>query len=91
MGYVAYNVETTRKLTDKTFASAAAAKAAITRAAKKDNTLIVAEYAVADVVDFHDNIEKMVERENLLSGKKYMERVNTPRVCSSSSEAYWSM
>ena len=35
--------------------------------------------------------DEMVERVNLMSGKKYMERRDTPRFCSPSSEAYWSM
>jgi hypothetical protein len=35
--------------------------------------------------------EDMVERTNLMSGKKYMERRDTPYFCSPSSESYWSM
>lgn len=34
---------------------------------------------------------QMVERTNLMSGKPYMEALGTPRYCSPSSEAYWSM
>jgi hypothetical protein len=34
---------------------------------------------------------QMVEKTNLLSGKTYMESLDTPRYCSPSSEAYWSM
>jgi hypothetical protein len=33
----------------------------------------------------------MVERVNMMGGAKYMERFDTPRYCSPSSEAYWSM
>jgi hypothetical protein len=33
----------------------------------------------------------MVERVNMMGGAKYMERYDTPRYCSPSSEAYWSM
>jgi hypothetical protein len=33
----------------------------------------------------------MVERVNLMTGKTYMEHRDTPRFCSPSSEAYWSM
>jgi hypothetical protein len=32
-----------------------------------------------------------VERVNILSGQRYTERFDTPRYCSPSSEAYWSM
>ena len=35
--------------------------------------------------------EDMVERVNLMTGKTYMEHRDTPRFCSPSSEAYWSM
>ncbi len=35
--------------------------------------------------------ETMVERVNMMGGAKYMERFDTPRYCSPSSEAYWSM
>jgi len=34
---------------------------------------------------------KMVERTNLMSGKKYMEAEDTPLSCSPASETYWSM
>lgn len=34
---------------------------------------------------------KMVERTNLMSGKKYMEAEDTPLYCSPASETYWSM
>jgi len=34
---------------------------------------------------------KMVERTNLMSGKKYMEAEETPLCCSPASETYWSM
>ena len=32
-----------------------------------------------------------VERVNMMSGQTYTERFDTPRYCSPSSEAYWSM
>jgi hypothetical protein len=34
---------------------------------------------------------KMVERTNLMTGKKFMEAEDTPNFCSPASEAYWSM
>ena len=39
----------------------------------------------------HEDCVRMVERTNLISGKKYMEPSNTPNYCSPSSETYWSM
>lgn len=33
----------------------------------------------------------MVTRTNMMGGKEYQERYDTPRYCSPSSEAYWSM
>ena len=35
--------------------------------------------------------EPMVERINLMTGKPYMEKLNTPISCSPASETYWSM
>lgn len=35
--------------------------------------------------------ETMVTRNNMMGGKEYQERYDTPRYCSPSSEAYWSM
>lgn len=35
--------------------------------------------------------ETMVTRTNMMSGKAYQERFDTPRYCSPSSESYWSM
>ena len=35
--------------------------------------------------------ETMVKRTNLMGGAVYEERFDTPRYCSPSSEAYWSM
>ena len=35
--------------------------------------------------------ETYVTRKNLMGGKEYQERYDTPRYCSPSSECYWSM
>ena len=35
--------------------------------------------------------QTMVTRTNMMGGKEYQERYDTPRYCSPSSEAYWSM
>lgn len=37
------------------------------------------------------DIEYMVERVNLMTGKKYMEKADTPLFLSPASETYWSM
>ena len=91
MSYVIYNTDTTRQLNSNYYATEAAAKAALTRAAKKDNTLIRADYAVAETNDFFNNIEKMVTKTNMMSGLEYQERANTPISCSPASETYWAM
>jgi hypothetical protein len=40
--------------------------------------IVKANYSITDAADFHNNIEKTVERINMMSRKPYMERVNTP-------------
>ena len=88
MAYVVYHKDTTiickRKNGDRSFASEAAAKAFITRQLNGD-----ANYAVAELGYFEDNIEKRVERVNIMSGVKYMEPVNTPPFMSPACESYW--
>ena len=92
MAYVIYNVNSTRLLNDKTYASMPAAKAGLTRAVNTTPELISREnYAIADYSDFYTNIEKQVERTNMMSGVKYMEGVNTKGFMSPASESYWSM
>jgi hypothetical protein len=49
------------------------------------------QLAVTDEQNFHDNIEAIVQRTNLMSGKPFFERINTPNYCLPSSESYWSM
>lgn len=44
-----------------------------------------------DIVDVKSYQPRMVERTNLMTGKKFQEDVNTPYYCSPSSETYWSM
>lgn len=48
-------------------------------------------YAVASVEEYEKFVVKMVEKTNIMSGNKFMERSDTPGYCSPSSEAYWSM
>jgi len=102
MSYIIYHKETTRfpALSNNRynlgrgaqFATRAIAKGMLTRA---DNAGLLdhpkGEYAIADATDFHTNIEKMIERINLMSGKPYMERINTPISCSPAFETYWCM
>lgn len=97
MGFRAYNVTTTRYLCShpnvKTnmewFATAASAKAAITREHKR-GAINAASFAVASTDDFA-KFEKTVTVKNLMSGKDVVQSVNTPRVCDPSSELYWSV
>ena len=99
MAYVIYNNETTKILGghSKSYKTLAAAKSAISRLRK---TVPVADlntdrdplfvYAIAEINEFYKNIEKTVERTNLMTGKTFRESVNTPSFCSPSSESYWS-
>lgn len=48
-------------------------------------------YAIAEFAHYVENIERQVERVNLMTGEKYLESINTPNYCSPSSETYWSM
>lgn len=78
----------------------AAAKAALTRmhkkfvekngAAEEENGPLF-NYGVAERAHYHAKIERMVERVNMMTGKKYKESINTPAYMSPSCESYWSM
>ena len=69
-----------------------AARAALTRFTKKNDTSSAEwGYAIAETEYYAKNIERMVERTNIMNGKKFMESINTPYYCSPSSETYWSM
>lgn len=96
--FVIYNKETTlfhRVLRngywqDAVYETEQAAKAGMTREAKKGK-LNVEQMAIAEKSYFHDNIEKFETKRNLVSGKEFTQRVNTPLCCDPSSETYWSM
>jgi hypothetical protein len=88
----------------RSYKSMAAAKAAVTRSSKaywqdcvRNNTAYQLNqdpqftYGIAESEHYHAKLERQVERVNLMTGKKYMESVNTPYYCSPSSESYWSM
>lgn len=90
MSYVVFEIETTLILDRRYHATERAAKSALTRAVNKGgytrDELDIAESSV-----FSSTIEKFVTKTNLMTGKEYEERVNTPIYCSPSSESYWSM
>lgn len=100
MTYVVYETDTTRivGINITHYATEAAAKSARTRLLKIKPRKYSGrrqykpeDLAVAELGFYRKNIEKMVERVNLMSGKKFIESVNTPYYCSPSSETYWSM
>ena len=53
-----------------------------THCADKGNYMIMSK-------EDYDLIEPMVERTNIMTGKKFMEPINTPHYLSASSETYW--
>jgi hypothetical protein len=98
MSYRAYHKETTRYLSrhpgvrtnHESFASAGAARAAITREARR-GAIQAADFDVADSTVFHSSIEKTETVKNILSGQDVVQSVNTPWCCNPSSETYHSM
>ena len=49
------------------------------------------DFAIAELSDFRNNIEKVIVQTNLMSGEDFEQPVNTPLSCDPSSETYWSM
>ena len=98
MRYVVYHKDTTRYLslhpkvrTDHaSFATAAAARAALTREVNR-GAVKREDFLIAESFVFHAEIEKMVTKRNLMSGLEFEQRANTPIGCDPSSETYWSM
>lgn len=104
MSFVIYNKETKIRFsirarsvgcyTDR-WATEAAAKACLTREAKKNPEFNRDDYAIADAIDFRDNIDEMEEVTFIHphTGKKctVTQSKNTPRCCDPSSELYWTM
>jgi hypothetical protein len=86
----------------RSYKTVAAAKAGLTRMSNKYWKDSVANndynidkdprfiYGIAEAEYYRTNIQKLVERVNFMTGKKYLESVNTPYHCSPSSETYWS-
>jgi hypothetical protein len=94
MSYVVYNKETTKTMRAKAYgkeyyATEAAAKAFLTRMVKMGYRK--EDFAVAEIGNFRNNIEKYETVTNLMSGKQIRQSVNTPLSCDVSSETYWSM
>lgn len=98
MGYVIYNLVTTR-IASKTYKTHAAAQAQLTRMRKaaagewgvlqaEDDPLY--QFGIAEEAYYAANIRKTVTRVNLMTGLEYEEDVNTPLACSPASETYWS-
>jgi len=101
MAYVIYDNKTSRIIggMNKTYKTHGAARAAITRMHNKIPVWDIGNpdrdpifmYSIAEAKEYYANIEKMVERVNLMTGKNYLESINTPSYCSPASEAYWNM
>ena len=85
MAYIVYNIATSR--IEDTYNNATVAKRQTTRLNNKAGEV---KFAFTDGVDYYANKEQLVERTNLMTGKTFVESVNTPYYCSPSSESYWS-
>ncbi len=90
--YVIYNRETTEAVKDKYYINVRdfGSKAAVTRYFKEKN-LDSARWTFAPTVEFFQVIEKSVTKKNMMTGKDFTQKVNTPLCCDPSSETYWSM
>ncbi len=47
-------------------------------------------FAVAERMEYEFEVVHWVERQNMMSGRKFFEPSNTPIYCSPASESYWS-
>ncbi len=105
MGYLIYENDSTR-IVGKIYKTMSSAKAALTRMSKANfNDKLnqpkyhpvhstedpIFTHAIAEANHYKKNIEKQVQKTNIMTGEKFMESVNTPYYCSPSSETYWSM
>ena len=118
MPYVIYNKETTVILKARArsvgcyiehYKTEAAAKAALTRLAKKGKLGTESvpaptkhnkfatkqipynkdDFAIAEIIDFRENIEKTVTRKNAMTGEEFEESINANYTTSPASETYW--
>jgi len=85
--YIVYEVNSTKEF--KSFSTIGGARISAAFANKRASK--GESYAVASVKDFESNVVKLVEKVNMMTGEKFMERSDTPYYCSPSSESYWSM
>lgn len=99
MGYILYDRQDTR-IVSKTYKTHSAAQAELTRrrkAAAGEWGVLTADQdplfllGIAEVDYYHKFIERKVLKVNMMTGKEYVESVNTPLACSPASETYWSM
>lgn len=102
MAYVIYHKDTTLLLRAyrrngtyvDSYETEAAAKSALTRAVKKGNggkPVNRDDYLIAEKGEFFKNIEKQVQKINLMSKQPFMIGVNAPLCLDPSTETYWSM
>ena len=104
--FVIYEISTTKlvsrpskyaRMTQKDFNTLSAAKSFLTKWAKGTaracnfDSFSTDTFAIAEITDFKNNIEKQVTRQNLMTGKDYQEPLNTECYMSPSCESYWSM
>jgi hypothetical protein len=94
MAYVVYRTSDSKLCNERAYgkeswATEAAARAALTRMLKKDR-YPGEELRVQELGAYRMLIEQTVERVNLMTGKTFRESINTPHYCSPSSESYWS-
>ena len=101
MSYVVVDTNTrcavTHPRTNKrVYETVSAARAAMTRLVKIDMELYVSgkkyprtDYEVMDTASYTAQVP-MIEVTNLMTGKRVMERADTPWTCSVASESYWS-
>ena len=104
MSYLVVNVGTDRAYGKhswdrKVYSTERAAKGVCTRLNREysgydsvvENGQDVVQWKVMSLAAYNAREVKMVERTNLMTGKKFMEAEDTPNFCSPASESYWSM
>ena len=97
MRYVIFNKSTTQIVRvmrnglwqNAEYQTEAAARAGFTRL-RKQGKINLKNFAILPYDEFF-KIEKTETRIDLMSGKPFAQRVNTPLCCDPSSETYWSM
>ena len=89
------NIITDRGGRWQAYKTQAAAKACRTRVVAKlsfkSEDLVIVSQDNLQQFRYAHNLPTKVERTNIMTGKKFMEDVDTPYFCSPSSETYWSM